>query len=126
MTEKVNIKFRVPLLDMSFLYEQPQLPRSREVGNFVCLQVSGHSAVSIVMMIARRRRKGTVIRTGMLKTLEYERAFQCTMCKYVFTSAADVEQYHRFPEHKHCPSLSDPPCKGKSFRYVEGSAKMKV
>ena len=46
MQEKPNIKFRVPLLDMSFLFETRQLPRSREVGHFVCLQ-------------------GTVIRTGL-------------------------------------------------------------
>jgi DNA helicase MCM9 len=105
-SEKAHVRFRVPLLDMSFLFETKALPRSREVGKFVCLQ-------------------GTVIRTGMLKTLEYERAFECTKCRYVFTVQADVEQYHMFPEPATCPAMNDPPCKGRKFRYVDGTAKHK-
>ena len=33
---------------------------------------------------------------GLLKTLEYERAFECSTCKYVFNVQADLEQVRKF------------------------------
>lgn len=60
-----------------------------------------------------------------LNVRRYDRAYECATCKYVFNVQADVEQFHRFPETKVCPALSEPACKGKKFRYVDGSAKCK-
>lgn len=58
---------------------------------------------------------GTVIRTGAIKMLEYEREFVCTRCKHKFIVQADMEQYNVIVKPSICPSNKD--CTSTSFKY---------
>jgi len=82
-----------------------KLPRSSDVGHFVEV-------------------RGTVIRTGAIKMLEWERQMECAKCRHPFVVRADPEQYNNFPRIVRCPSDKEPPCQGKTFRLVEGDSKL--
>ena len=49
--------------------------------------------------------KGTVIRTALAKTLEYQRDYQCTKCKRVCTVGVELEQMYQFPKPPPCPGI---------------------
>lgn len=60
---------------------------------------------------------GTIIRTGMVKMLEYQRAYECVKCGHEFTVAADMEQGNVLEEPMLCPMVGHPdkPCKSTKF-----------
>jgi DNA replicative helicase MCM subunit Mcm2 (Cdc46/Mcm family) len=82
------------------------MPKSTDIGRFVELS-------------------GTVIRTGSLKSLEWERTYECVSCKHTFKVKADIEQKNSFPKIYICPSRRQKPCSG-NFRVVEGSSQKYV
>lgn len=61
------------------------IPKTKDVGHFLSVT-------------------GTVIRTSLVKVLEFERDYMCNKCKYVFTVKADFEQYYTFSRPSSCPS----------------------
>lgn len=62
------------------------IPRTKDVGHFLSVT-------------------GTVIRTSLVKILEFERDYTCNKCKHVFVVRADFEQYYTFCRPSSCPSL---------------------
>ncbi|KAL6046136.1 DNA helicase mcm9 [Balamuthia mandrillaris] len=81
---------------------KPKLPRSSDIGSFIEV-------------------RGTVIRTGTIKMLEWRREMQCSRCKHIVHVTADPEQGNVFPKIIKCPNPDkDPPCNGKTFKPIEG------
>eukprot|EP00698_Gefionella_okellyi_P000394 TRINITY_DN10350_c0_g1_i1.p1 TRINITY_DN10350_c0_g1~~TRINITY_DN10350_c0_g1_i1.p1 ORF type:complete len:838 (+),score=157.93 TRINITY_DN10350_c0_g1_i1:45-2558(+) len=64
---------------------------------------------------------GTVVRTGMLRTLEGERDYECTKCKGVFRVKCDPEMRHEIPKPTKCLASTDDECPGNKFTVVENS-----
>jgi len=46
---------------------------------------------------------GTVIRTGSVRTLEWERWYECPKCGHQFATQADLEQWNTIPVPHKCP-----------------------
>lgn len=70
------------------------IPKTKDVGHFLSVT-------------------GTVIRTSLVKVLEYERDYMCNKCKHVFVVQADFEQYYTFCRPSSCPSLES--CDSSKF-----------
>jgi DNA helicase MCM9 len=62
---------------------------------------------------------GTVIKTGPIKMLEYEKTFQCTKCRKNMVVKADIEQHYTLNKPTSCTATED--CAGKYFKPVEGT-----
>ncbi|KAL0623912.1 DNA helicase MCM9, partial [Plecturocebus cupreus] len=75
------------------------IPKTKDVGHFLSVT-------------------GTVIRTSLVKVLEFERDYMCNKCKYVFVVKADFEQYHTFCRPSSCPSLES--CDSSKFTCLSG------
>jgi DNA replicative helicase MCM subunit Mcm2 (Cdc46/Mcm family) len=79
MKLKENVHIRICRLPICDKLSKVTMPRSSDITHFVELS-------------------GTVIRTGMNKSLEAEKALECSTCKYVFQVKTDLEQYNNFPK----------------------------
>lgn len=64
------------------------IPRARDVGHFMSIT-------------------GTVIRSSLVKVLEYEQDFMCNRCKHVITLKADFEQYYSFTPPTACTNYEE-------------------
>uniref|UniRef100_A0A8C5QD72 DNA helicase MCM9 n=1 Tax=Leptobrachium leishanense TaxID=445787 RepID=A0A8C5QD72_9ANUR len=77
VTLKQNLHARITGLPVCPELTREQIPKTRDVGHFLSVT-------------------GTVIRTSMVKVLEYEQDYMCNKCKHVMTVKADFEQYYSF------------------------------
>lgn len=75
------------------------IPKTKDVGHFLSVT-------------------GTVIRTSLVKILEFEREYMCNKCKHVFTVKADSERYYTFCRPSSCPSLES--CSSSKFTCLSG------
>lgn len=75
------------------------IPKTKDVGHFLSVT-------------------GTVIRTSLVKILEFERDYMCNKCKHVFVVKADFEQYYTFCRPSSCPSLES--CDSSKFTCLSG------
>ncbi|XP_066371272.1 probable DNA helicase MCM9 isoform X2 [Miscanthus floridulus] len=62
--------------------------------------------------------KGTVIRSGGVKMIEYERCYMCRKCKHSFEVYPELEARNRINLPPLCPKGG---CTSASFQFVEGS-----
>ncbi|CAI9599070.1 unnamed protein product, partial [Staurois parvus] len=74
---KQNLHARIAGLPVCPELTREHIPRARDVGHFLSIN-------------------GTVIRSSLVKVLEYEQDFMCNKCKHVITVKADFEQYYSF------------------------------
>ncbi|KAK3103220.1 hypothetical protein FSP39_017519 [Pinctada imbricata] len=93
MGVKKNVHARVMSLPLCPELHRTSLPRTADVGCFL----------SII---------GTVIRTTVVRMLEYEREYICTKCRNVFSVQADFEQYYSVCKPSKC---SNETCNSTSF-----------
>jgi DNA helicase MCM9 len=104
MCFKPNVHARIGRLQQCDELKKVLMPRCSDVGRFIEVN-------------------GTIIRTGMVKSLEWEQMYECATCKFQFPIHADLEQKNTFPKITKCPSKKAPPCQSKTFRFIPGSAK---
>ncbi|KAM3931599.1 DNA helicase MCM9 [Leptodactylus fuscus] len=83
LTMKQNLHTRITGLPVCPELTREHIPRTRDVGHFLSVT-------------------GTVIRTSLVKVLEYEQDFMCNKCKHVITVKADFEQYYSFSPPVSC------------------------
>ncbi|XP_009643487.1 DNA helicase MCM9 [Egretta garzetta] len=76
------------------------IPKTRDVGHFLSVT-------------------GTVIRTSLVKVLEFERSYICNKCKHVFVVKADFEQYYAFCRPSAC--LNEEGCNSTKFTCLSGT-----
>lgn len=76
------------------------IPKTRDVGHFLSVT-------------------GTVIRTSLVKVLEFERDYMCNKCKHVFVVKADFEQYYAFCRPSTCPNEEG--CNSSKFSCLSGT-----
>nr|XP_033793111.1 DNA helicase MCM9 isoform X1 [Geotrypetes seraphini]XP_033793112.1 DNA helicase MCM9 isoform X1 [Geotrypetes seraphini]XP_033793113.1 DNA helicase MCM9 isoform X1 [Geotrypetes seraphini]XP_033793114.1 DNA helicase MCM9 isoform X1 [Geotrypetes seraphini]XP_033793115.1 DNA helicase MCM9 isoform X1 [Geotrypetes seraphini] len=74
---KPNLHARITGLPVCPELTREHIPKTRDVGRFLSVT-------------------GTVIRTSLVKVLEFERDYMCNKCKHVLTVKADFEQYYAF------------------------------
>ncbi|KAK3128734.1 hypothetical protein QOZ80_6BG0465700 [Eleusine coracana subsp. coracana] len=65
--------------------------------------------------------KGTVIRSGGVKMIEYEREYMCKKCGHSFTCYPELEAGNHINLPASCPSASSKSCPSASFQFKEGS-----
>ncbi|KAM5163357.1 DNA helicase MCM9 [Mantella aurantiaca] len=80
---KQNLHARITGLPVCPELTREHIPRARDVGHFLSIT-------------------GTVIRSSLVKVLEYEQDFMCSKCKHVLTVKADFEQYYSFTPPTAC------------------------
>ncbi|NP_001403310.1 DNA helicase MCM9 [Rattus norvegicus] len=85
LSMKQNLHARISGLPVCPELVREHIPKTKDVGHFLSVT-------------------GTVIRTSLVKVLEFERDYMCNKCKYVFTVKADFEQYYTFSRPSSCPS----------------------
>ncbi|XP_032952618.1 DNA helicase MCM9 isoform X3 [Rhinolophus ferrumequinum] len=91
---KQNLHARISGLPICPELVREHIPKTKDVGHFLSVT-------------------GTVIRTSLVKILEFERDYMCTKCKCVFVVKADFEQYYTFSRPSSCPSLES--CDSSKF-----------
>lgn len=81
----------------------------------MCSQVTKHSVSSIRSADVNKfiSVPGTVIKTGAVKMLEYEKEYICKSCKNKFRVKADKEQMNIIEKPRQCPTND---CRSKSFK----------
>lgn len=77
------------------------IPKTRDVGHFLSVT-------------------GTVIRTSLVKVLEFERDYICNKCKHIFVIKADFEQYYAFCRPSTCPGKEG--CTSSKFTCLSGTS----
>ncbi|XP_044145753.1 DNA helicase MCM9 isoform X1 [Bufo gargarizans] len=80
---KQHLHARITGLPVCPELTREHIPRTRDVGHFLSVT-------------------GTVIRTSLVKVLEYEQDFMCNKCKHITTVRADFEQYYSFSPPVSC------------------------
>lgn len=85
MIMKQNLHARIANLLVCPELTREHIPKTNDVGRFLSVT-------------------GTVIRTSLVKVLEFERDYMCNKCKHVLTVKADFEQYYTFCSPTSCPS----------------------
>ncbi|KAJ1258632.1 hypothetical protein BS78_10G090600 [Paspalum vaginatum] len=65
--------------------------------------------------------KGTVIRSGGVKMIEYEREYMCRKCKHSFMVWPELEAGNRMKIPALCPSKSSRGCGSVSFQIKDGT-----
>ncbi|KAM9316658.1 DNA helicase MCM9 [Gastrophryne carolinensis] len=80
---KQNLHARITGLPVCPELTREHIPRTRDVGHFLSVT-------------------GTVIRTSLVKVLEYEQDFMCNKCKHIMTVKADFEQCYAFTPPTSC------------------------
>ncbi|XP_012888279.1 PREDICTED: DNA helicase MCM9 isoform X1 [Dipodomys ordii] len=96
---KQNLHARISGLPICPELVREHIPKTKDVGHFLSVT-------------------GTVIRTSMVKVLEFERDYMCNKCKHVFVVKADFEQYYTFCRPSSCPSLES--CNSSKFTCLSG------
>ncbi|XP_036173960.1 DNA helicase MCM9 isoform X9 [Myotis myotis] len=91
---KQNLHARISGLPVCPELVREHIPKTKDVGHFLSVT-------------------GTVIRTSLVKILEFERDYMCNKCKHVFVVKADFEQYYTFCRPSSCPSLES--CDSSKF-----------
>ncbi|XP_005389182.1 PREDICTED: DNA helicase MCM9 [Chinchilla lanigera] len=91
---KHNLHARISGLPVCPELVREHIPKTKDVGHFLSVT-------------------GTVIRTSLVKVLEFERDYMCNKCKYRFAVKADFEQYYVFCRPSSCPSLES--CDSSKF-----------
>ncbi|NWX11122.1 MCM9 helicase, partial [Caloenas nicobarica] len=97
---KHNLHARVSGLPVCPELTREHIPKTRDVGHFLSVT-------------------GTVIRTSLVKVLEYERSYICNKCKHVFVVKADFEQYYAFCRPSAC--LNEEGCNSTKFTCLSGT-----
>ncbi|NXN96030.1 MCM9 helicase, partial [Rhinopomastus cyanomelas] len=100
LSMKHNLHARVTGLPVCPELTREHIPKTKDVGHFLSVT-------------------GTVVRTGLVKVLEFERSYICNKCKHVFAIKADFEQYYTFC----CPSacLNEEGCNSTKFTCLSGT-----
>ncbi|XP_060046529.1 DNA helicase MCM9 isoform X2 [Erinaceus europaeus] len=96
---KQNLHARISGLPVCPELVREHIPKTKDVGHFLSVT-------------------GTVIRTSLVKVLEFERDYMCNKCKHVFVVQADFEQYYTFCRPSSCPSLEG--CNSSRFTCLSG------
>ncbi|XP_028364199.1 DNA helicase MCM9 isoform X1 [Phyllostomus discolor] len=96
---KQNLHARISGLPVCPELVREHIPKTKDVGHFLSVT-------------------GTVIRTSLVKILEFEREYICNKCKHVFMVKADFEQYYTFCRPSSCPSLES--CNSSKFTCLSG------
>ncbi|XP_015356222.1 DNA helicase MCM9 [Marmota marmota marmota] len=96
---KQNLHARISGLPVCPELVREHIPKTKDVGHFLSVT-------------------GTVIRTSLVKVLEFERDYMCNKCKHVFVVKADFEQYYTFCRPSSCPSLES--CDSSKFTCLSG------
>ncbi|XP_007952382.1 DNA helicase MCM9 [Orycteropus afer afer] len=96
---KQNLHARISGLPVCPELMREHIPKTKDVGHFLSVT-------------------GTVIRTSLVKVLEFERDYMCNKCKHVFVVKADFEQYYAFCRPSSCPSLES--CDSSKFTCLSG------
>ncbi|XP_059033702.1 DNA helicase MCM9 isoform X2 [Mustela lutreola] len=96
---KQNLHARISGLPICPELVREHIPKTKDVGHFLSVT-------------------GTVIRTSLVKILEFERDYMCNKCKHVFVVKADFEQYYTFCRPSSCPSLES--CDSSKFTCLSG------
>ncbi|XP_006839950.1 PREDICTED: DNA helicase MCM9 [Chrysochloris asiatica] len=96
---KQNLHARISGLPICPELVREHIPKTKDVGHFLSVT-------------------GTVIRTSLVKVLEFERDYMCNKCKHVFVVKADFEQYYTFCRPSLCPSLES--CDSSKFTCLSG------
>ncbi|KAM9016691.1 DNA helicase MCM9 isoform 4-T6 [Ara ararauna] len=97
---KQNLHARVSGLPVCPELTREHIPKARDVGHFLSVT-------------------GTVIRTSLVKVLEFERSYICNKCKHVFAVKADFEQYYAFCRPSAC--LNEEGCNSTKFTCLSGA-----
>ncbi|XP_070306002.1 DNA helicase MCM9 isoform X2 [Odocoileus virginianus] len=94
LSMKQNLHARISGLPVCPELVREHIPKTKDVGHFLSVT-------------------GTVIRTSLVKILEFERDYICNKCKHGFVIQADFEQYYTFFRPSSCPSLEN--CDSSKF-----------
>ncbi|XP_074846772.1 DNA helicase MCM9 isoform X2 [Carettochelys insculpta] len=97
---KQNLHARISGLPVCPELTRERIPKTRDVGHFLSVT-------------------GTVIRTSLVKVLEFERDYMCNKCKHVFVVKADFEQYYTFFRPSSCPNEEG--CSSCKFTCLSGT-----
>uniref|UniRef100_A0A8B9TAW6 DNA helicase MCM9 n=1 Tax=Anas platyrhynchos TaxID=8839 RepID=A0A8B9TAW6_ANAPL len=97
---KTNLHARISGLPVCPELTREHIPKARDVGHFLSVT-------------------GTVIRTSLVKVLEFERSYICDKCKHVFVVKADFEQYYAFCRPSAC--LNEEGCNSTKFTCLSGT-----
>ncbi|XP_049673977.1 DNA helicase MCM9 isoform X1 [Accipiter gentilis] len=100
LSVKQNLHVRVSGLPVCPELTREHIPKTRDVGHFLSVT-------------------GTVIRTSLVKVLEFERSYICNKCKHVFVVKADFEQYYAFCRPSAC--LNEEGCNSTKFTCLSGT-----
>ncbi|KAM9154414.1 DNA helicase MCM9 isoform 1-T1 [Pangshura tecta] len=98
---KQNLHARISGLPVCPELTRERIPKTRDVGHFLSIT-------------------GTVIRTSLVKVLEFERDYICNKCKHVFVVKADFEQYYAFFRPSTCPNEEG--CNSSKFTCLSGTS----
>uniref|UniRef100_A0A8C8RFG8 DNA helicase MCM9 n=1 Tax=Pelusios castaneus TaxID=367368 RepID=A0A8C8RFG8_9SAUR len=98
---KQNLHARISGLPVCPELTRERIPKTRDVGHFLSVT-------------------GTVIRTSLVKVLEFERDYMCNKCKHVFVVKADFEQYYAFCRPSACPNEEG--CNSSKFTCLSGTS----
>uniref|UniRef100_A0A8C0GR58 DNA helicase MCM9 n=1 Tax=Chelonoidis abingdonii TaxID=106734 RepID=A0A8C0GR58_CHEAB len=98
---KQNLHARISGLPVCPELTRERIPKTRDVGHFLSVT-------------------GTVIRTILVKVLEFERDYMCNKCKHVFVVKADFEQYYAFFRPSTCPNEEG--CNSSKFTCLSGTS----
>nr|XP_056712611.1 DNA helicase MCM9 [Euleptes europaea] len=98
---KQNLHARISGLPVCPELTRENIPKTKDVGHFLSVT-------------------GTVIRTSLVKVLEFERDYMCNKCKHVFVVKADFEQYYTFCRPSTCPSEEG--CNSSKFTCLSGTS----
>ncbi|XP_021246832.1 DNA helicase MCM9 isoform X4 [Numida meleagris] len=98
---KPNLHARISGLPVCPELTREHIPKTRDVGHFLSVT-------------------GTVIRTSLVKVLEFERSYICNKCKHIFVAKADFEQYYAFCRPSAC--LNEEGCNSTKFTCLSGTA----
>ncbi|XP_045355366.1 DNA helicase MCM9 isoform X2 [Leopardus geoffroyi] len=96
---KQNLHARISGLPVCPELVREHIPKTKDVGHFLSVT-------------------GTVIRTSVVKILEFERDYMCNRCKHVFVVKADFELYYTFCRPSSCPSSES--CDSSKFTCLSG------
>ncbi|XP_015714169.1 DNA helicase MCM9 [Coturnix japonica] len=98
---KPNLHTRISGLPICPELTREHIPKTRDVGHFLSVT-------------------GTVIRTSLVKVLEFERSYICNKCKHIFVAKADFEQYYAFCRPSAC--LNEEGCNSTKFTCLSGTS----
>ncbi|XP_034965068.1 DNA helicase MCM9 [Zootoca vivipara] len=98
---KQNLHARISGLPVCPELTREHIPKTKDVGHFLSVT-------------------GTVIRTSLVKVLEFERDYMCNKCKHVFVVKADFEQYYAFCRPPACPNEEG--CNSSKFTCLSGTS----